>query len=99
MKNHSKLFSHFRVFYAKIHTRFHVSIMLRIIGYSLVYLFLSYTLFSFLFVFYFVSFLFHSFVYILVSLYYVILTHSFNKEKYSFLLSFHIVSEPWLVLE
>ena len=24
-------------------------------------------------------------------------THSFNKEKYSFLLSFHMVSEPWKV--
>ena len=26
MKNHSKLFSHFRAFYAKIHTQFHVSV-------------------------------------------------------------------------
>ena len=44
---------------------------------------------------YFVSFLFHYivYIYIYISLYYVI--HSFNKEKYSFLLSFHMVSESW----
>ena len=34
-----------------------------------------------------------------MSLYYVIPTHSFNKEKHYFILSFYMVLEPWLVLE
>ena len=54
---------------------------------SLVYLLYFLYIILFPFTLYFVSFLLNYFVNILVSLYYV--THSLNKEKHSFLLSFH----------
>ena len=58
--------------------------------YSLVYLLPFLYVILLPFTLYFVSFLFYYFAYIY--LYHV--THLFNKEKFSFLLSFHMVSEP-----
>ena len=80
--------------------------LLRIIEYSLyILLFISYLLYTLSsFLLHFILFLFCSillyiyiYIYIYISVSILCNTHSFHKEKYSFLLSFHMVSESWKI--
>ena len=68
------------------------------LGYFLVYLlpFLCIIFLPFCILF---CFLFVQFFCIYIGFSILCNTHSFNKEKNSFILSFHMVSESWLVLE